>query len=202
MEVRNHLLYLEPTRQATFVTTKNLGKAINPLYLIIHYTAGTTAKGAIEWFQNPESQASAHLVIDRDGKVTQMVPFNRRAWHAGVSKWGALEDINSHSIGIEIVNAGKLSKRTDGTWLTWLKTPIPTDEVTLATHKNEQREAGWHEYTAEQIQATIDIGIVLAQKYELLDVLGHDDVAPTRKKDPGPLFPLLSVSSRILGREA
>jgi N-acetylmuramoyl-L-alanine amidase len=202
MEIRNHLLFLDPLRQAHFSSTKNFGKVIKPLYLVVHYTAATTASGAIEWFKNPESNASAHLVIDRDGTITQMVPFNRRAWHAGESKWGELSDVNSYSIGIEIVNAGKLRKRTDGTWLTWSKHSVPDDEVTLATHKNEQQETGWHEYTERQIQVTLEVGKLLASKYELVDVLGHDDVAPTRKVDPGPLFPMSSARSRILGREA
>lgn len=179
-----------------------MGKVIKPLYLLIHYTAGTSASGAEEWFKNPASQASSHLIIDRDGAIIQMVPFNRRAWHAGESKWGELTDINTHSIGIEIVNAGKLRKRSDGTWLSWANKPIANEEVTLATHKNEQRETGWHEFTEAQIQSTLEVGILLAAKYELIDVLGHDDVAPKRKVDPGSLFPMPSIRSRILGRDA
>jgi N-acetylmuramoyl-L-alanine amidase len=202
MEIKDHRLYLEPNRAAPFVETKNLGKVIKPIYLVIHYTAGVTAANAIDWFKNPASKASAHFVLDRDGSVTQMVPTNRRAWHAGESKWGELTDINSHSIGIEIVNAGKLRKRSDGAWLTWSGQRIAEDQVTIATHKNEQVATGWHEYTEEQIRGVIELGIVVAEKYGIVDVLGHDDVAPTRKVDPGPLFPISSVRSRILGREA
>ena len=200
MDIKNHLLFVEPNKQCKFVETQNFGKVIKPIYLVIHYTAGTTATGAIEWFKKPEAEASAHFVVDRDGSITQMVPMNRRAWHAGASKWGELTDINTYSIGIEIVNAGKLRKRSDGKWLTWSKNVIAEAEVTLATHRNEGSETGWHEYTEEQISTVLAMGIVIADKYEIVDVLGHDDIAPSRKVDPGPLFPMSSVRSRVLGR--
>lgn len=202
MQVKNHLLHLSHGIQAAFAPTKNLGGAIHPLYLVVHYTAGVNAKGTIEWFARPESKVSAHLVIDRDGSITQMVPFDRRAWHAGKSRWGELTDLNSYSIGIELVNAGKLRGRSDGRWLTDFGLDIPASEVTQAVHKHEQRVSGWHEYTEEQLRATVEVGSVLAEKYKLLDVLGHDDIAPTRKVDPGPLFPMDGVRSRVLGREA
>jgi N-acetylmuramoyl-L-alanine amidase len=201
MQILNHLLYSTPNDQVEFQRTPNFGKPIRPIYLIIHYTAGTTAAGTIEWFKNPKSKASAHLILDRDGAVTQMVPFNRRAWHAGQSRWGELTDLNNYSIGIELVNAGKLRQRSDGAWLSWAKQRIPDDQVTLASHKNEEVVTGWHEYTDAQITATVELGMILAERYGLVDVLGHDDVAPTRKIDPGPLFPMSSIRSRILGRE-
>lgn len=201
MEIKNHFLHLDSGKQANFVQTGNFGKVIQPIYLIIHYTAGTTATGAIDWFKNPVSQASAHFVVDFNGEITQMVPTNRRAWHAGKSMWGELSDLNTYSIGIEIVNAGRLERRQDGKWLTWSKKIIQDSEVTIATHKNESAPTGWHEYTEQQIASTISIGLAVSSKYGIVDVLGHDDIAPTRKKDPGPLFPLSSVRSKILGRE-
>lgn len=202
MEIRNHRLYLESGSLANFVETKNFGKVIQPIYIVFHYTAGTTASGAIEWFKKPESQASAHFVIDRNGDVTQMVPTNRRAWHAGASKWGNLEDLNTYSVGIEIVNAGKLNRRADGRWINWSKSVISESDVTVATHKNENSASGWHEYTEEQIASAIALGAAIAVRYAIVDVLGHDDIAPNRKVDPGPMFPMSSIQSRILGREA
>lgn len=201
MQIRNHLLLLDDGQPAHFVATPNMGKVIRPLYLVIHYTAGTSASGAVNWFKNPQSQASAHFVIDRDGTVTQMVPTNRRAWHAGVSQWGELSDLNSFSVGIELVNAGKLMQRADGQWLSWSKAVIAEGEVTVATHQNESSAAGWHEYTAPQVEAVIGVGSAVAARCGIVDVLGHDDIAPRRKVDPGPLFPMASVRSRILGRQ-
>lgn len=202
MKVFNHFLLLDSGAQCKLVASPNHGKVINPIYLVLHYTAGSTPEGAIDWFMNPKAQASAHFVLDRDGKIVQMVPMNRRAWHAGDSKWGELSDINSYSVGIEIVNSGRLSKRSDGAWLSWSKHIVPSNEVSIATHKNETSESGWHEYTEQQIDVVVQMGMAIAARYGIVDVLGHDDIAPKRKADPGPLFPMSSVRSRILGREA
>lgn len=197
--VSNNLLHKDGV-QTPFEDTKNKGAAIQPRYLILHYTAGLTASGAISWFKNPESQASAHLVIDRNGAVTQMVPFNRKAWHAGNSSWNELVGLNGHSIGIEIVNAGKLNRTAAGKWRNWAGNEIPEEQVVLATHKHETREAGWHAYTEAQLNTVAEIGTTLHRHFGFLDVLGHDDVSPRRKVDPGPAFPMTSIASRIMGR--
>jgi len=186
---------------AAFVASPNRGGTLQPLYLIIHYTAGLRASGAISWFQNPEAKASAHLVIDRDGTVTQMVDFNRVAWHAGKSSWNGLDGLNQYAIGIELANAGKLTKGADGKWRNWADNVVPDTEVIVATHKHETQPAGWHRYTQNQIEVVVEIGLVLRARYKLIDVLGHEDVSPKRKVDTGPAFPMLSVAGKIMGRD-
>lgn len=200
MKIVNHLLVGGVEDRVSIVKSPNNSSGLTPLYLIMHYTAGTTSEGAVSWFQNPEAQASAHLVIDRDGSIIQMVAFNRRAWHAGKSKWGNLEGMNNYSIGIELVNAGKLRRNSSNEWVNWSNKIIPAADVTIATHKDESSEAGWHEYTDAQIEAAIKIGALLHKTYSFTDILGHDDVSPGRKIDPGPLFPLNSFRSIVLGR--
>ena len=99
MTVQNHRLFRPDGSAVRFVETKNQGGAFaapEPTHLIIHYTAGGTMSGAVEWFKNPSSQVSAHLVIDHDGEMTQMVRFDRIAWHAGASSWPS-----TFSTGIE-----------------------------------------------------------------------------------------------------
>lgn len=199
MKISNHLLNGE-NGEVSFVKSPNYSSGISPIYLIIHYTAGTTASGAVSWFQNKDSQASAHLVIDRDGSIIQMVPFNCRAWHAGKSKWGNLENMNQYSIGIELVNAGKLRKNSADQWVSWSNTIIPNAEVTVSRHKDESSEAGWHEYTEIQLETVTKVSMVLHKTYNFTDILGHDDVSPGRKVDPGPLFPMNSFRSSALGR--
>jgi N-acetylmuramoyl-L-alanine amidase len=197
--ISSHRLLKDGTA-VQFEASPNGGGTMTPIYLIMHYTAGTTASGAINHFKNPDADASAHIVLDRNGSITQMVAFNRIAWHAGLSSWNGMSGLNRRSIGIEIVNAGKLRKRADGKWVNWANNVIPDDQVAIAKHKNESSEAGWHVYTQEQIDVVIEIGMVLRRRYDLVDVLGHDDIAPSRKVDPGPLFPMISVASRIMGR--
>ena len=184
-----------------FVATPNQGPmgSVRPLYLIMHYTAGMTAAGAINWLANPQAQASAHLVIDRNGKVTQMVAFNRRAWHAGISKWQDLEPMNPYSIGIEMANAGKL-KKVGGNWQNWAGNVVPAAEVEETTHKHESVPAGWHTYPVAQIEAALEVALALHAIYRFLDVLGHEDISRGRKVDPGPAFPLASFASKVLGR--
>lgn len=200
MKIANHRLVGEGTEAVSFRKSPNQSGGLSPLYLILHFTAGTTLDGAVSWFLKPEARASAHLVIGRDGAVVQMVPFNRRAWHAGKSTWGNLDGLNPYSIGIELVNAGKLRKRADGQWVNWANHVIPADEVSTATHRHEKIEAGWHEYTEAQMEALRKVAVLLNASYRFTDVLGHEDVSPGRKVDPGPLFPLNSFRSIVLGR--
>jgi len=89
MKIRNHRLTLDDGNALTYLASPHAGATIAPRFLVIHYTGGSSAAGTISWFQSPQSKVSAHLVIARDGKVTQMVPFNREAWHAGQSRWAA-----------------------------------------------------------------------------------------------------------------
>lgn len=200
MKISNHLLVAAPGERLTYVKSPNQAAGISPIYLVMHFTAGPTIDVAVSWFKKLEAQASSHLVIDRDGTIVQMVAFNRRAWHAGKSKWGNLDGLNQYSIGIELVNAGKLRKNSNGQWVTWSNKIIPAADVTVAKHKDESSEAGWHEYPEAQLNAASMVGSLLHKKYSFTDVLGHEDVSPGRKVDPGPLFPMNSFRSIVLGR--
>lgn len=197
MKITNHRLVGE---KVSFVESPNYSPTVLPIYLIIHYTAGTTLSSAVSWFEKSEAQASAHLIIDRDGSIVQMVEFNHRAWHAGKSRWGNLEGMNHYSIGIELVNAGKLRKNSNGQWVNWSKKVIAAEEVTIAKHKDESTDAGWHEFPEAQIDAVTKVSVLLHKTYHFTDILGHDDVSPGRKTDPGPIFPINSFRSVVLGR--
>ena len=203
MKIRTHRLMRDDGRAGAYVASPHAGGVITPRFLVVHYTAGSSAAGTIAWFRNPASRVSAHLVIARDGAITQMVPFNREAWHAGQSRWGHLSGLNHHSIGIELDNAGHLIK-SGGKWVSPLtRKSYPDSEVTIASHKNDPPgtvPSGWHAYTPEQIEATLECGMALVSHYGLADVQGHDHIAPGRKRDPGPDIPLESVRARLIGR--
>lgn len=203
MKIRNHRLLNAADQAPIFIPSPNIGGPIRPRYLVIHYTAGGSAEGCIDWFQNPASRVSAHLVIARDGTITQMVPFNRLACHAGKSQWGSLVGLNRHSIGIELDNAGQLIL-SGGQWVSPIsRRSYPASDVTIAAHRNDPPGAapcGWHAYTAAQLEATRDVAQTLTKHYALTDILGHDDIAPARKRDPGPDFPMASIRARAFGR--
>jgi len=186
--------------RVTQTPTDNHGGAVQPLYLVIHYTAGVNYQGAVQHFLKPEAKASAHLVIGRNGEIVQMVNFNLIAWHAGASAWGDLTMLNRYSIGIELANAGYLKRTAEGNWITYTGKIIPPGEVILATHKNQQREVGWQIFPQAQLDALEEVATALHSKYQFRDILGHDDIAPMRKVDPGPAFPTDGFRSRVLGR--
>jgi N-acetylmuramoyl-L-alanine amidase len=203
MNIHNHRLIQVNGQAVAYAASPNTGGEIAPHFLIIHYTASSSAASTVSWFQNPQSRVSAHLVIARDGTITQLVPFNREGWHAGRSNWGSLSGLNHYSIGIELDCAGCLV-RTGGKWVSPLTRRIyPDSEVTVAPHKYDPpgtAPSGWHAYTAAQIESTLACGLALFSQYPLTDILGHDDIAPGRKRDPGPDFPLASVRARLQGR--
>ncbi len=203
MKIVNHRLVRDDGTPYAFVKTPNVGGRVEHRYLVIHYTAGGSAKESIGFLATKAAGASAHIVIGRDGAITQMVPFDRVAWHAGVSRWEGISGLNSHSLGIELDNAGKL-KKTAGKWRAWFGTAIPDDEVMEAVHKNELSEGivrGWQEYTPKQLAVALELSTLLVRHYGLKDVIGHDDISPGRKQDPGPAFPMESFRGRAMGRQ-
>lgn len=200
MIIKQHKLQAESAAEKiAYQESPNQGGIIVPKYLIIHYTAGRSAKSSIDWFMNKQAKASAHLVIGMDGSITQMAPFNKATFHAGVSKWAGLHGLNSHSIGIEIDNPGKL-KQVGTKWVSWFGQEYPVGKLIVATHKNQQSPAGWHVYTQEQLDACIEVSQVIFNQYKLIEILGHEDISPGRKEDPGPAFPMESFKSKVMGR--
>jgi N-acetylmuramoyl-L-alanine amidase len=127
--------------------------------LLLHYTGMPTGASAVERLCDPEAKVSAHYTVDEDGTIFAHVPEERRAWHAGVSWWAGERNINARSIGIEIVNPG--------------------------------HEFGYRSFPDLQIEAVIELSrdVVQRRKIPAARVLGHSDVAPARKTDPGELFP-------------
>ncbi len=199
LKIENHQLVGD---QVSHRDTPNRGGLMAPSYLILHYTAGRSLESSVESLctRKPSGNASAHVVLGRDGRIVQLAPFNVVTWHAGVSQWAGLVGLNSHSIGIEMDNAGLL-KRVGNQYQAWFAKVYPDDEVTLAAHRNGGPISPWHAYSEVQIERAIELAELLVDHYGLQDVLGHEDIAPGRKIDPGPAFPLTAVRSRVLGRE-
>jgi N-acetylmuramoyl-L-alanine amidase len=126
--------------------------------LVLHYTDMQSAEAALARMTDPAARVSAHYCIDEDGTVYRLVPEERRAWHAGVSFWAGARDINARSIGIELVNPG--------------------------------HSCGYRPFPEAQMQALEGLahGILARHPIPAHRVLGHSDVAPARKIDPGELF--------------
>lgn len=189
--------------EVSYQATPNVGGALRPRWLVLHYTAGRSLESSVASLctRKPSGNASAHVVLGRDGRIVQLAPFNVVTWHAGVSAWEGVTGLNAHSIGIEMDNAGALDE-IGGRHFTWFRQEVPAAEVQIATHRHGGARRGWHAYTGAQIERALELAEVLVTRYGLEDVLGHEDIAPGRKSDPGPAFPLEAVRARVAGREA
>ena len=139
-------------------------------FVILHYTGMQSEIESIKRLKNPKYKVSCHYLINRKGKVIKMVDAKYVAWHAGKSKWKKFINLNNYSLGIELVNRG---------------------------HKY-----GYQNFTNEQIFNLIKLCKILKKKYSIKkeNFLGHSDIAPLRKIDPGEKFPWKKLSSYNLGR--
>ena len=127
--------------------------------IVLHYTGMQDAASAIARLTDAEAKVSSHYLIAEDGQIVRMVDESKRAWHAGKSYWRGITDLNSASIGIEIVNPG--------------------------------HEFGYRPFPIAQIDALIPLMQQITLRYKITrgNVVGHSDIAPARKEDPGELFP-------------
>jgi N-acetylmuramoyl-L-alanine amidase len=134
-------------------------RTVTPSILVLHYTGMKTGEEAIARLRDPEARVSSHYVVEEDGRIFRLVPEERRAWHAGASFWRGRRNVNGDSIGIEIVNPG--------------------------------HEWGYRAFPDAQVAAVIELLADIRTRWSIedRDIVGHSDVAPARKDDPGELFP-------------
>ena len=138
-------------------------------YIIFHYTGMKNDNLAIKKLINPKSKVSCHYYINKNGNIIQMVPELYTAWHAGKSKWKKVKSLNKYSIGVEISNPGHYY--------------------------------GYKKFNHKQISSLIKLSKYLLKKYKIKknNILGHSDIAPLRKKDPGEKFPWQHLSKNKVG---
>ena len=130
-----------------------------PDMIVLHYTGMRTGEAALARLRDPEAKVSSHYLVEEDGRVFTLVAEERRAWHAGASFWKGERDVNGRSVGVEIVNPG--------------------------------HEFGYRPFPEAQIAAVIELVAEIRTRWTVEDgaIVGHSDVAPERKQDPGELFP-------------
>ncbi len=155
-------------------TSPNFNERTLPItQLVLHYTGMESGQAALERLCDADAKVSAHYLVHEDGRIAQLVEEKKRAWHAGVGSWRGITDINSSSIGIEIVNGGH----------------------------NFPNAGGLPPYPDAQINAVIALSKAILQRYDIQpwNVIGHSDLAPERKEDPGEHFPWSSLAAAGLG---
>ena len=138
-------------------------------FIVLHYTGMKNESEAINKLTNIQSEVSCHYLIKKSGEIIKMVPESYSAWHAGKSSWGSYKSLNKNSIGIEITNSG--------------------------------HEFNYRKFTKKQISSLLKLSKFLIKKYRinLKNILGHSDIAPERKKDPGEKFPWKLLSQNRIG---
>lgn len=194
MFLKNHKL-LNP-EISFFNCEKNKQKIQQLDTIVLHYTAGSNGLSSAKYLARSDVKASAHLVIDRSGKIYQLVPFDTIAWHAGKSQHNDRKNLNKYSIGIEFDNSGKLS-HAGGKYYTWFNKLIPRNQVYIHKKASNGNISYWHQYTPEQIQVGLQIVHLLIQQYKIQHILGHNQIAINRKFDPGPAFPMLKFQELL-----
>ncbi|MEZ5103242.1 MAG: N-acetylmuramoyl-L-alanine amidase [Draconibacterium sp.] len=200
MEINSqHLLTGSSVVQLDCPKNKEKFKPGNLDTIVIHYTAGGSAESSAKFLIKSEVKASAHLVIGRQGEVFQLVPFDTVSWHAGESFYGNRTGLNQYSIGIELDNAGPLTK-VGSEFQAWFGTKYQANDAILATHRNETVPRYWHTYTEKQIGVCQEICELLIGKYGISLIVGHEEIAPKRKQDPGPAFPLDKLRYNLLSQ--
>lgn len=149
---------------------------MTPRIIVLHYTAsgGKTGGGDAEYLSRASSRASAQLVIGREGDLHQLMPLNNIAWHAGKSSHNGKSDVNAFSIGIELDNWG---------WLDGRGINLPEDQIHKAKKYGKTQ---WEKYPQAQLDACEKAVAEICKKYPIEDIVGHEDVSPGRKQDPGP----------------
>ena len=137
--------------------------------VVIHYTGMQSERESISKLCSPKSQVSSHFVINQNGKVYRLVQDNQIAWHAGKSCWGKYSNLNKNSIGIELINKG--------------------------------HQFGYTSFRKKQLLSLIKICKTLIKKYKIKknNIVGHSDIAPSRKIDPGEKFPWKELASKKIG---
>ena len=137
--------------------------------LVMHYTGLRTCREALDRLSNPAAKVSSHYLISNIGEIYLLVPEDKRAWHAGVSYWRGLNDINSYSIGIELENPG--------------------------------HEFGYQDFSSSQMNALTELSQEILTRHPIpaRNVVGHSDIAPRRKRDPGELFDWKFIEDHGIG---
>ena len=149
-------------RELTFIEAPSPNfdaRALPVTMIVLHYTGMETPEAAIDRLRDPGAKVSSHYCVAEDGAIVRLVDEAHRAWHAGASHWREVDDVNSASIGIEIVNPG--------------------------------HEFGYRPFPDAQIDAVIRLVADIKERHAITrgNVVGHADIAPARKRDPGELFP-------------
>lgn len=200
MRLKAHRIEGVPFRPARWP-----GGPIVPELIVVHDTASWLTPGsAAAYLRSNGAKTSVHFVVERDGSVEQQVATNRRANHAGASRWEGREGCNAFSVGIEIVNTGRMTRAGSDVALTWYGERFGIAEWGIVEMATPAHGAGlWLPYTAAQIGAVEALAAALVAGIPTIrDLRPHWYVSPGRKIDTNPLFPVEALRAPLRPRRS
>lgn len=162
-----------------YIPDPDMGEYLDPKMIVLHHTVSYTMKGTVDWFS--DKSVDVHLLVDRDSSTVQMVPFNRKAAHAGTSSFSGYIGLNNYAIGIEAINVGYLTKKGDKFFDYYGREY--TGEV---RYRKGLGFEYWEPFTSVQEERIIALCVAICRKYRIPAdmVRGHFEVSPGRKNDP------------------
>ncbi len=198
MKLLNHYIDSQIKQHKNVVCTL-LDDLISPDFIIIK---NISQPFAYTYKENNISQTKpdVHLVIDRIGNITQLIPFNKQVCGEIHGSWGIYKNIKSRAIVIALENHGRLCKQDDS-FISWEGTVLEKTDVFEGTHRNEDSPNYWEKYPKGQTLITEKINQCLVTTYKVKCILGYEEVCPGLKVDPGPAFPLEIMRNKLVKKQ-
>ena len=211
-DIKSHRLWRDG-KAVAYRRSPNVGGEMTPRAIVLHDTAGDLGEGSISWLTDKKSKVSAHFVVKRDGEIAQLANTNIKTWHAGASSWRGKSNLNDWSIGIEIVNpGGPLKSLGNGRYKGGVEFDT-SNNLSLVVRRGmfppttgdgrsmRPNNGLWLDYSSRQIDAIVEMCQALVAAYPTItEIVTHWQIAPTRKIDTNPLFPLDEVRSKVFSR--
>lgn len=207
IEIRNHRVYVDGKAVPFRQTPNTPRRMISVEGIIVHDTAGhLKGTDSVDWLCNPGAKASANVVVMRDGSIVQLAPLNMVTWHAGVSNYKGRTNCNAFTTGIEIVNPGRMVRYQSGysnnTAEPHKGVKVSGDLDVSRVKTKEHGDGYWLAYTDAQIETVTELCRAIVAEYGAHFIAAHYEIAPRRKVDVNPRFPLEELRRNVFSARA
>jgi len=198
MKLLNHYIDSQIKQHQNVVCTL-LEDLVSSNYLIVK-SISTPLSKYYKSTDITESKPDVHLIIDRKGEITQLIPFNKQVSGDILGSWDDTKQLKPHAIVIALENHGRLTKQLES-YFSWEKTEVSKPDVFGGIHRNEDTLSYWEKYPKSQTLITEKVSQCLVTAYKVKYILGYEEVCPGLKVDPGPAFPLEIIKSKLMKEE-
>ncbi len=191
MEILNHVLFGETVEHQ--ITHYDGAELSDPKIIVIHNSPTKEFRNNTFSYSRP----SVHIKIDKNGLVSQLIPFNQPGRHVGSAYWEGENNLDKNTIAIELENSGRLSVKVNQ-YYDSEGNAVNANDVFTGVHQNEDHPSFWEKYTERQVKKAEQLCRLLLMSYQVKYILGHEEISPGSNVDPGPAFPLDRFRKMIL----